>query len=389
MMDSNAMRLLALSPFVREAKVSLKNGVPHADIYPNFEALKSAHVVNIESKIRWYAVELFIMEVEEAQKIQSYTIHKNPLSQNESKTQEPKDALYKTLQSFLFGMCNCEVLPSSHLELDLGLDSLNYVELFIFAEQSFGVHIDEVIFSEIMIVRDFYSYIKEHQTTFHPTKTDWIKMLSEDMNEKLLYSPFIMFLYKTIMYPIFRLYFRLEVRGVKNIPHATSIIAPNHQSMLDGFLMEAILPYGILKNTFFLAYEAVFGTKYLRPIADNGQTLLIDADKNLKRSMQRSALVLKEQNNLVIFPEGARTRDNTLLPFSPFFAMLSKTYNVPVVPVVIEGSFEALKAGKIFAKPAKITITFLEPIYPNDCSFDAITKLTRDAIQAHLTKKSL
>ncbi len=379
-------RLLALSPFVKEAKVRIKDGFTHALLYPNFEALKSAHIVNIESQLRWYCIELYNMKAEEDEKIKSYTISQFPLSKDEPRRveEEPEDALYRTLKSFLHGMCRCEVLPSSHLELDLGLDSLDYVELFVFVQMSFGVFIDEVIFSEIMIMRDLYSYIKVRQKHCNPIKMDWIKMLSEEMNEKLIYSPFIMFLYKTLLLPFFTLYFRLEVRGLENIPATPCIIAPTHQSMLDGFLMEATLPYGILKKTFFLAYEAVFGTRFLRPISDNGQTLLIDADNNLIRSIKRCALVLKEGNNLVVFPEGARTRDRNLLKFSPFFAMLSKTYNVPVIPVVIDGSFEALKAGKLFPKPAKIRITFLEPIYPENLSFDEIAMLTREAIEKEI-----
>ncbi|MCX6075347.1 MAG: 1-acyl-sn-glycerol-3-phosphate acyltransferase [Campylobacterales bacterium] len=385
-------RLLALSPFVKEAEVLIQDGFLHALLYPNFEELKSAHIVNIESQLRWYCVELYNMEAKESEKIRNYTISKFPLSQYEPQLaeKEPDDALYKTLKFFLHSICNCEVLLSSHIELDLGLDSLDYVELFVFVEKSFGVFIDEVIFSKIMTMRDLYGYIKVHQKHFNPTRMDWIEMLSEEMNEELISSPYIMFLYKTFLFPFFKLYFRLEVRGLENIPTSPCIIAPTHQSMLDGFLIEATLPYATLKKTFFLAYEAVFGTRFLRPISDNGQTLLIDADNNLIRSMKRCALVLKERKNLVIFPEGARTRDRQLLKFSPFFAMLSKTYNVPIIPVVIDGSFEALRAGKLFPRPAKIRITFLEPIHPQDLSFDAITKLTREAIEKEIERnKSL
>jgi len=386
--EEKERRLIALSPFVKEAQLTLKDGFPHAKLYPDFQALQSAHIVNIESQLCWYCIELYNMEVDEEEKIRSYAISLHPLQEAPSTKAEevPDDALYKSLEVFLFSMCKCEIHPSSHLELDLRLDSLNYVELFLFVEQSFGVEMNEVIFSEIMVMQDFYLYVKAHKKSFQPTEMDWIKMLSEDMDEKLIYSPFVMLLYKMIMLPLFRLYFRIELRGVENIPSRSSIIAPTHQSMLDGFLIEALLPYSILKNTFFVAYEAVFGTKLLRPISDNGQTLLIDADRNLIRSMKRCALVLKDKKNLVIFPEGARTRDRKLLKFSPFFAMLSTTYNAPIVPVVIDGSFEALRAGKLFPRPVKIKITFLEPIYPKNESFEQITKRTLEAIEKELAK---
>ena len=217
-------------------------------------------------------------------------------------------------------------------------------------------------------------------------RPDWEKILREKIDAKLLYSPIIMSLYKSILYPLFKLYFRLEVRGRENIPSCRCIIAPSHQSMLDGFLIESSLPYNILKKTFFLAYKQVFGTKFLNPISKHGQTILIDANENLKYTMQYCALPLQFGNNLVIFPEGARTRDRELLEFRPYFAMLSKTFNIPIVPVVVDGSFEALCAGKLFPRPKKIRVTFLKPINPNGLSYNEITQMTKKAIADELKR---
>ncbi|MBU0719929.1 1-acyl-sn-glycerol-3-phosphate acyltransferase [bacterium] len=372
-------RVLELCPYVKEIEVVLQDDAPFARIRPNFEALKSAHIINIESEIRWYGIELYNMEVKDFEKIKGYEL----FSQERTPQQEipePEDELYQILKSFVSALSDAQVSASAHLELDLGLDSLDYVELFTFVEESFGVPMDEAVFSEIMNLGALYAYIKKHRKHSNPVKIDWEKILAEPTDEKLLYSPLIMFAYKTVLLPLFKLYFRLECGGKENIPRSACIFAPSHQSMLDGFLIEASLPYKVLKNSFFLAYEAVFGTKFLRPVSDHGQTLLIDADKNLKRSMLRAALPLREGKNLVIFPEGARSRDRKLLEFRPFFAMLSKTYNVPIVPVVLDGSYEALSAGKLFPRPKKIRIKFLEPIYPENLSYDAMSAKVKDAI---------
>ena len=364
----------------------MQNGSPFATITPGFEALKEKHIVNIESQLRWYGVELYNMKADEDKKVRGYKILSHEIASIAQ--EEVDDELYRSLKSFLSTITTKSITPSSHLEIDLGLDSLNYVELFVYVEESFGVYMDEAIFSNLMILQDFYTYVKEHQSNFNPTKINWEEMLSERIDEKLIYSPWIIFTYKTLLLPFFKLYFRLEVKGLENIPKSSCIIAPIHQSMLDGFLIESTLPYSILKNTFFLAFEAVFGTKFLRPISNHGQTLLIDADNHLKLSMQRSALPLKEKKNLVIFPEGARTRDSNLLEFRPFFAMLSQTYKVPVVPVIIDGSFEALQAGKLFPRPRKIKITYLKPIYPDNMDYEEITKVTREAIEEEIKHSS-
>ncbi|MCK4974369.1 MAG: 1-acyl-sn-glycerol-3-phosphate acyltransferase, partial [Sulfurimonas sp.] len=354
-------KILSLSPFVKEIEVVMQDDFLFAYIYPDFQELKKANIINIEDEIRWYGVELYNMEVEEAQKVRGYKI----LTRASTKVvDEPNDEIYKILKAYISTISDSEVSIDSHLELDIGLDSLNYVELFTFIEQSFGVEIDEVIFSKIMVVEELYKYIKNNQTHIDLVTVKWEEILDEEIDEKLVYSPFIMSIYKSFMLPIFRLYFRLEVIGKENIPSYPCIIAPSHQSMLDGFLIEATLPYKVLKKSFFLAYKQVFGRSILEPISKHGQSILIDANEHLRHTIQYTSLPLKEGNNLVIFPEGARSRDRKLLEFRPFFAMLSKTFNIPVVPVVIDGSFEALETGKLFPRPKKIRVTYLKPINP-------------------------
>ncbi|MDT8337622.1 MAG: 1-acyl-sn-glycerol-3-phosphate acyltransferase [Sulfurimonas sp.] len=383
-------RVLSLTRYIKEIVIIEHNHYPFALIYPDFEALQEAKIINIKEEIRWYAVELYNMKAPENEKIKGFKIFTAPLGENieESLTKEDKrdDEVYRVLKSFLATMTDKEISPTSHLELDLELDSLNYVELFVFIEESFGVKMDEALFSKMMRLEALYSYVKANAKQIRVAKPDWEELLREQSREKLVYSPFIMSLYKSILYPLFRLYFRLEVRGVENLPSSPYIITPSHQSMLDGFLIESALPYKVLKRTFFLAYKQVFGTKLLKPIAKHGQSILIDANENLKETMIYCALPIRSGNNLVIFPEGARTRDRELLEFRPYFAMLSKTFSVPIVPVVIDGSYEALGAGMLFPRPRKIRVTFLKPIEPQSMEQGEIVERVRDAIEHELKK---
>lgn len=374
--------ILSHCVYVKRVEVVMRNAHPFAIIEPDYETLRDANIINIESEIRWYGVELYNIEADEAHKINGYEI----VVENIKEEDKPQDEVYRTLESFLATLSEEKIYPSSHLELHLGLDSLDYVELFIFIENSFGVKIDEAVFSKIMDMRELYKYVKEHKIYVYTGEVKWNEVLEENIEEELIYSPFIMFLYKTLLLPLFKLLFRVEIIGRENIPSASCIIAPSHQSMLDGFLIESSLPYKILKNSFFLAYKQVFGTFLLNPVAKYGQSILIDANENLKHTMQHCALPLKEGRNLIIFPEGARTRDRKLLEFRPFFAMLSKTFNVPVVPVLIDGSFEALQTGKIFPSLKKIRITYLKPIEPNGMTYHELTAKVKEAIQNELDR---
>ncbi len=377
-------RILKSSSFVKEVEVVVEDGSFRALIHPNLDTLEEKNIINIESEIRWYAIELYNMEVSKENRITSYKILYSKHSQEVEI--EPKDEIYSILKSYLSTLTDEEVFPSSHIELNLGLDSIEYVELFIFIENSFGVVIDEKIFSKMMIVNTIYEYIKEKASLIDYTGHDFEEFLKEPIDEKLVYSPYMMFFYKAMLYPFFKLYFRMQESGVDNVPASPCIIAPSHQSMLDGFLIVASLPYSTLKKSFFLAFKQVFGAGILKPMAIHGQNILIDANEDLKGTMQYSALPLRKKGNLVIFPEGARSRDRELLEFRPFFAMLAKTFNLPIVPVVIDGSFEALASGKSFPLPKKIKVTYLKAIYPQNHSVEELTKMSKDAIAKEMKK---
>lgn len=328
------------------------------------------------------------MEVAKEQRVVAYEILYDGVKHVES-DESFDDDIYKLLLSFLSTKTDVKIRPSSHIELNLGLDSIDYVELFLFIESSFGVYINEKIFSQMMVVQDLYLYVKKRATKVEYKTKEFEELLKEPIEKKLIFSPIIMSLYKILLFPLFKIYFRLQNSGEENLPLGPCIIAPSHQSMLDGFLIVATLPFGILKRSFFLAFKQVFGTGILKPIAIHGQNILIDANENLKESMQYTALPLREGNNLVIFPEGARSRDRKLLEFRPFFAILSKTFNLPVIPVVIDGSFEALESGKLFPKPKKIKVTYLQAIYPENLSLEDIRDATKEAIAKEMREHSV
>ncbi len=374
-------RILTLCSYIQKIDIVLKDNSLYAFIYPDFEALKRANIINIESEIRWYGVELYNMEVDDAHKVLGYEI----VSPKIDSAGEVDDELYLSLTAFIATLSDEKIYFTSHLELDLGFDSLDYVELFVFMEESFGVVIGEVEFSKMMRVSELYEYVKEHQSKFSPSSVDFKTILNEKQDKKLIYSPFMMTLYKLFLFPVFKLYFSLEVKGKENILQTPCIVAPIHQSMLDGFLIVASLPLKILKRSFFLSFTQVFGRGIFRPMAEHGQNILIDANIHLKETMLYATQPLKEGGNLVIFPEGARTRDGKLLEFRPFYAMLSHAYNVPIVPVVFRGSFEAFKSGTNLPLPRKISVTYLKPIYPEGLSYEEINAKVREAVEAELS----
>ena len=396
-------KVMELSLLVKEIAVVEEAGELCAYITPDFEEAARAGVVNLREEIRWYAVELYNMHAEASRKIRCYHVVAKALPRDEggsidmaalkqwqskemqSYEDDIDDALYLTLKAYVEGLTDEPVYPSSHFEFDLGLDSLDHVELFAYVEEGFGVKIHDRSFAAMMTPRELWHYVMAHRSKMEPHPVSWPKLLRHKEGVHLHEMPWVLTLYRWLALPLFRLYFRLAISGGEKLPDVPCIIAPSHQSMLDGFIISAALPQRVLRNTFTLAFEKVFGRGLMTPVARFGQLVLIDVNNDLKDAIESSAVPLMEGKSLVIFPEGARSRDRQLLEFRPFFAMLSKEFNVPIVPVVLDGTFEALRAGMLFPRPAKVVVKYLDPVYPKeDESAEVLAARVKRAIKEEM-----
>src|SRR5205085_8883995 len=76
--------------------------------------------------------------------------------------------------------------------------------------------------------------------------------------------------------------------------------------------------------------------------------------------------VVKQGIHMTIYVEGHRSFDGKLLPFKkgPFY--LAEQCQIPVIPVTISGTHEAMPKGRFSIKPTLVTVTFHSPIEPND-----------------------
>ncbi|MFN3947655.1 MAG: lysophospholipid acyltransferase family protein, partial [Aquificaceae bacterium] len=113
--------------------------------------------------------------------------------------------------------------------------------------------------------------------------------------------------------------------------------------------------------------------------------ITVNLDKRLKESLQKTAWALRMGKVVVIFPEGARTRDGSLLPFRKGFAILSKELSVPVVPTALIGTYQAMSLYNRIPKPKKIKVVFGKPIYPEGKSYADLMEEVRREIEYNLS----
>ncbi|ACN98387.1 long-chain-fatty-acid CoA ligase [Sulfurihydrogenibium azorense Az-Fu1] len=391
--------ILKMSDIVKEVAVIEKDNSLFAIIYPDFEAVKKKGIVNLEETIKWNVIDKYNLTQPPYKRIGGFKIVnqelpktrlgkirrfmlKDFLEKSQEKPRqikEPDSQVYQILKDYLKSYTNLPVYPDSHIEIDLALDSLGKVELLTFIETTFGVSITEKDLAQNPTVESLYKLIEEIKTKIETQTVNLKEILNQESTAEIK-EGFIIYL-KPILKTFFKIYNNLQVEGLENIKEKPVIFAPNHQSYLDGFLLIASLPNDILKDTYFLAEETYFNSAFRRFIAKNFNVIPVNINKNLKDSLIKSAAVIKSGKNLVIFPEGARTRDGSLLPFKKGFAILSKELNIPVIPTVISGAFESYPINAKIPKPYPIKVKFLEAVYPDNLSYDEITDLVKNKIQ--------
>ncbi len=265
------------------------------------------------------------------------------------------------------------------------MDSLRRVALLANIEHSFDIHLSENDLEQLCTLNILSHYVETNLKTINHNELSWKEILSSKFQEiKLPKSGFIHFCTTQFVKIAFHLTYRYRGKGEENIPNEPCIIVANHRSALDAHIITSRMKTSHIKKTFLFAKEKHWKTSFARFMAVKNNVILMDINTNLRSSLQQLSSVLKKGKNIVIFPEGTRSRDNKLAHFKDTFAILSRELNIPVVPVTIEGSekatFKSFKFPRFFTK---IEVEFLPPIYPTNASFSAI----RENVETIIRKK--
>lgn len=304
------------------------------------------------------------------------------------KSMEPEEKgtpEYEILKEYIRQEKRIEVHPTDNLETDLAMDSLDKVALQGFIEQSFGMKIsaDEIIRHKT--VAGLAEHVAQAKTRMEAAEDlNWHDILNMNSKptEKLSEMPVIGRTFTALCRGIYRLMFHPEVKGVENIPTDRPVIfAPNHQSYIDGPLVVTSFSKSTLCKTYFYAKKEHIKNPISRFIARNHNVVVMDMS-TLKESISHLAEILQQGGNLVIFPEGTRTHDGRVGTFKKTFAILAKELNIPVVPVRIDGAFEAWPRNKKLPRLHQVSVEYLPLITPqSDESYDDLAARVRKAIE--------
>jgi long-chain acyl-CoA synthetase len=427
------------SPFIKEIcamALEARPGDPtseriHGVIVPNFEVLRERKIVNSKESIR-FAIESLSHKIASTKRLGSYEIWQEDLPRTTTRklkrfqiekkvrdlqtkgggddanvgTEKPltdeerfwlaRDDVKRALEIVCESARNklAEIRPGHNLELDLGLDSMQRVELLTALEQQLGGDVPEAQLADVYTVRDLVDAILESGGrsggSARAAAPPWSTILAEPVTDPGVlelarhnWLSEISFFMLGRFINLFALdCFHLKVRGLENLPpKGPYLLCSNHQSYFDPLVMAATLPWRIFCDTFALGTSDIFGQGFMRRLARWIRVIVLDPDANLIPAMRAGAYGLRQGRVLVLYPEGERSDSGQPAVFKKGAAILSIHEQAPIVPVAIEGFYEAWPRHKKLPKFADMQLVFGKPINPppvSEASEAAYDKLTAD-----------
>jgi long-chain acyl-CoA synthetase len=257
------------------------------------------------------------------------------------------------------------------LSTDLGIDSLMKLEVIAQVDRELGICIPDECVYKIDTFEQLVSVARSFREAPAAIRGDGL--FSEESGDiaDLIHESFLFRCTRFVSYLLLKfiasVYFRMKIRNREALPQSGSfVMVSNHSSLIDFPLIYAALPSGVVKNTAAPAAKDFFFENPLFALAVQAAFNAFPLERygNFLKGLKTCARLIKAGKSLVLFPEGTRSTDGSLLPFKPGLGMLSFELNVPIVPVYVKGSGRALPKGSLLPRPCCIELAFADPVQP-------------------------
>jgi long-chain acyl-CoA synthetase len=288
-----------------------------------------------------------------------------------------------------------ELRPDAALDSDLGLSSLDRVELMSALEDQYQIDLSETRFNAVRTVGDLEQMLHREATPVagyhYPRWTlrwpvTWIRLVAH----YLLLRPAVFLL----GWP--RVIGREKLRAIKG----PLLIISNHIADVDpGFILTTLparLRHRLATGAGGEAMEALrmpapqrgfFGRIYDRTKWLLGVSLLnlfpLPREAGFRRSFVYAGEAVDRGYSVLVFPEGRHTATGEINPFRAGIGLLAQNLGIPVLPMRIDGLYELKKAGKKFAAPHKISVRIGNPTrFDLETPPEEIARRLSDAVKA-------
>lgn len=277
---------------------------------------------------------------------------------------------------------------TDNIVLDLGLDSLDLVVLRAYIESNYGITLTADDLLRHQTIGELWAYIRRHSDARHEGEEDWRSMFDGVEEMPIPRTWLTIDLWQWMLRFAYRFMLHVTIEGRASIPSPPVLFVANHQSSLDPFLVTAFLPNRQFRSTFYLAKDFHYRARWKQWIVDRHNVVRVLPNEQLAPALRTLARCLEAEKNVLIFPEGTRSTDGLLTDFKRAFALLSCALQVPVVPVVINGTLDTLPKGKLWPKyGVPVSVRFLEAVSPDGHTPASLTaeiqSIMEDEIEQH------
>jgi 1-acyl-sn-glycerol-3-phosphate acyltransferase len=175
--------------------------------------------------------------------------------------------------------------------------------------------------------------------------------------------------------------FHVRVAGRENIPaKGAALLVTNHQSMLDPWMIGIALH----RQIHFMARESLFKGGFGQYVLETTNAFPVRRGRADSTAVREAIRRLNCGYLLNLFPEATRTSDGSIGPIAAGVAIIVHRAKVPVIPVVIDGAFEAWPRDRKFFRHSGIRVRYGKPI-----AYQELAELSADEISVRIRREMI
>ena len=296
-----------------------------------------------------------------------------------------------------------EVTSGTTLE-ELGLSSIEKIELMMVLEQEFDRSVDELAFGRAVTVGDLEALVEPFDPPDHAPQPVSSGIEAKDFpgwNRRWPARTIRRLSLTSFLLPLTRAFAWITVEGLDRLPAASVpvVYAANHQSHMDGPVILAALPAAHRNRVAIAAAKEFFAAHFhpekhaWRPRATAGlsyylASLLFNVfplpqrEAGAREAIRYVGELIGEGTSVLIFPEGRRTQTGAIDRFQPGIGMIAARLHVTVVPVRMEGLDRILHSSWHMARPGRARVAFGEPLIVAGDDYAALAQQVENAVRA-------
>jgi long-chain acyl-CoA synthetase len=276
-------------------------------------------------------------------------------------------AVLEVIRGSLDGRAAHVTLDAS-LQFDLGLDSLDRVDILSRLEHRFSMHFPADLSPLLFRVRDVVDAVERLSGDAAAPRRDDLSPGADDVparrDAKAMLALRMFGLGARALYG-------LSVSGLEHVPAGPVIFCPNHETHLDFFFVACVLPAAIERDLVCFAKREMFDSFGWSTLVRLARAIPVDRHGDARPGMLKAAQALRAGRPLLIHPEGRRTMTGALGTFGTGSAQLALDTSVPLVPVKIRGAMAIYPGNRRLPRllgrglrRLKLSVHFGKPLSP-------------------------